>query len=63
MPKKFEKEFISYCENQDLEVNSNQITVIKKLILIGEIANQANNKLLEAAIKDPKNKDFIVPNL
>ena len=31
MPKKFEKEFISYCENQDLEVNSNQITVIKKL--------------------------------
>ena len=31
MPKKFEKEFISYCENQDLEVNPNQITVIKKL--------------------------------
>jgi len=31
MPKKFEKEFISYCENQDLEVNHNQITVIKKL--------------------------------
>ena len=31
MPKKFEKEFISYCENQDLEVNSYQITVIKKL--------------------------------
>ena len=31
MPKKFEKEFISYCENRDLEVNSNQITVIKKL--------------------------------
>ncbi len=31
MPKKFEKQFISYCENQDLEVNSNQITVIKKL--------------------------------
>jgi len=31
MSKKFEKEFISYCENQDLEVNPNQITVIKKL--------------------------------
>ena len=31
MPTKFEKEFISYCENQDLEVNSNQIAVIKKL--------------------------------
>ncbi len=28
---KFEKEFISYCENQDLEVNPNQIAVIKKL--------------------------------
>ena len=31
MPKKFEKNFIYYCENQDLEVNYNQITVIKKL--------------------------------
>ena len=31
MPTKFEKEFISYCEKQDLEVNPNQITVIKKL--------------------------------
>ena len=31
MPKKFEKEFISYCENLDLEINPNQITVIKKL--------------------------------
>ncbi len=31
MPKKFEKEFITFCENQDLEVNPNQITVIKKL--------------------------------
>ena len=31
MPKKFEKEFIYYCENQNLEVNSNQIKVIKKL--------------------------------
>jgi cell division protein ZapE len=31
MPKKFEKKFISYCENQNLEVNHNQITVIKKL--------------------------------
>ncbi len=31
MPKKFQQEFISYCENQDLEVNPNQITVIKRL--------------------------------
>jgi len=31
MSKSFEKEFISFCENQDLEVNKNQITVIKKL--------------------------------
>ena len=29
--KNFEKEFISYCEKKDLEVNANQITVIKKL--------------------------------
>ena len=29
MPKQFEKKFISYCENQDLEVNSNQIIIIK----------------------------------
>ena len=31
MPKLFETEFISYCNNQDLEVNPNQIAVIKKL--------------------------------
>ena len=31
MPKKFEKEFISYCEIRNLEVNPNQIKVIKKL--------------------------------
>ena len=31
MPKKFEKEFLSYCNNQDLEINPNQISVIKKL--------------------------------
>ena len=31
MPTNFEKEFISYCKNQDLEVNPNQIAVIKKL--------------------------------
>ena len=31
MPKKFEKEFISYCDNKDLEVNPNQLSVIKKL--------------------------------
>ena len=31
MAKKFEKEFISYCEIENLEVNPNQIKVIKKL--------------------------------
>ena len=31
MPKTFEAEFISYCNNQDLEINPNQIAVIKKL--------------------------------
>jgi len=31
MPKTFEKNFISHCNNQDLEVNPNQIIVIKKL--------------------------------
>ena len=31
MPKSFETEFISYCNNKDLEVNPNQIAVIKKL--------------------------------
>ena len=31
MPKSFETEFISYCNNRDLEVNPNQIAVIKKL--------------------------------
>ena len=31
MLKSFEKEFISFCENQNLEVNPNQIKVIKKL--------------------------------
>ena len=31
MTKSFEKEFISLCEDQDLEVNINQINVIKKL--------------------------------
>ena len=40
MPKKFEKEFISYCENQNLEVNPNQIKVIKKL----EDYNNSNYK-------------------
>ena len=33
MPKSFEKEFISFCEDQDLEVNINQINVIKKTYL------------------------------
>ena len=31
MSKKFEKEFISFCNNRDLEVNKNQIEVIKNL--------------------------------
>ena len=31
MSKSFEKEFISFCENQGLEVNINQINVIIKL--------------------------------
>ena len=31
MSKSFEKEFISFCENQDLEINIYQINVIKKL--------------------------------
>ena len=31
MPKTFEKNFISYCNNQNLEVNPKQIVVIKKL--------------------------------
>ena len=31
MPKKFEKEFISFCESQNLQVNPNQINIIKKL--------------------------------
>ena len=31
MPKTFEAEFIFYCNNQDLEINPNQIAVIKKL--------------------------------
>ena len=31
MPKSLEKEFISFCESRDLEINKNQIIVIKKL--------------------------------
>ena len=31
MVKKFQKEFISYCNNQQLEVNSNQIQIVKRL--------------------------------
>ena len=46
-----------------LEILSAVITAIKKLTLIDEIANQANNKLLSAAIKAPKNNALIVPNL
>ena len=57
MPKKFEKEFISYCENQDLEVNPNQITVIKKL----EEYYQSNFKSFFSKLFSKKNlkKDFI----
>ena len=28
MVKKLQKEFISYCNNQELEVNSNQIEIV-----------------------------------
>ncbi len=31
MPKKFQKEFIDYCNKYDLEINQNQIEVIKNL--------------------------------
>ena len=31
MANKFQKEFISYCNNQQLEVNTNQIDVINQL--------------------------------
>ena len=31
MVKKFQKEFISYCNSKQLEVNSNQIEVVKRL--------------------------------
>ena len=31
MVKKFQKKFVSYCNNQQLEVNSNQIEVVKRL--------------------------------
>jgi len=31
MVKKLQKEFISYCNNQELEVNSNQIEIVHKL--------------------------------
>ena len=31
MLRSFEKDFISFCENQNLEINTNQIAVIKKL--------------------------------
>ena len=31
MSKSFEKEFLSFCKNQDLEINKKQINVIKKL--------------------------------
>ena len=31
MPKKFQKEFLDYCNKYDLEINQNQTEVIKKL--------------------------------
>tara|TARA_B100001287_G_C22601716_1_gene490746 strand:+ start:789 stop:1148 length:360 start_codon:yes stop_codon:yes gene_type:complete len=46
-----------------LEILSAVMTAIKKFILMGEIANQANNILLIAAIRAPKNKALIVPIL
>ena len=52
MPKKFEKEFISYCENQNLEVNPNQIKVIKKLEdMDATIASDTNNALDQVSAK------------
>ena len=59
MPKKFEKEFISYCESQNLEVNRNQIKVIKKLesvakkvkASLADIIVLAGNVGLEKSIK------------
>ncbi len=56
MPKLFEKEFISFCENQDLEINKNQINVIKRL----EEYYQINFKsfLLKLFSKNPSQKCF-----
>ena len=33
MPKKFEKEFISYCENQNLEVNAGVAQTVRAEML------------------------------
>ena len=46
-----------------LEILSAVITIIKVLIFGSEIANQANSKLLAAAIKAQKNNAFKVPTL
>jgi cell division protein ZapE len=31
MPNTFEKKFVNYCNEQELEVNTNQVDVIQKL--------------------------------
>ena len=57
MPKKFEKEFISYCENQNLEVNPNQIKVIKKL----EVSKEESTTIVGATTFSVDNiKDHFV---
>ena len=37
MLKPLEKEFLSFCKNHDLEININQISVIKKLDIFYQI--------------------------
>ena len=46
-----------------LEMLSAVITYIKNFILISTLASHAKRRLLDAAIKAPKNNVFIVPNL
>ena len=58
-----DKQITKAAPANPLDMLSAVITAIKKLMLIGDTANHANNKLLKAAIKAPKNKHFIVPNL
>ncbi len=51
MSKSFEKEFISHCNNQELEVNPNQIAVIKKLEqYINQISNLSSQSYFQNKI-------------